>query len=82
LISGTRRGLTPKLIADLKRRSAFEAEIGHMKTDGRLSCCPLKSIIGDAPFAGLFGCGHNIRKTQAQGPRTLRVHLQTRDNRT
>jgi IS5 family transposase len=37
LISGTRRGLTPKLIADLRHRSAIEAEIGHMKTDGRLS---------------------------------------------
>ena len=36
LISGTRRGLTPKQIADLRRRSAIEAEIGHMKTDGRL----------------------------------------------
>ena len=30
LISGTRRGLTPKLIADLRCRSAIEAEIGHM----------------------------------------------------
>ena len=50
LISGTRRGLTPKLIADLRRRSAIEAEIGHMKTDGRLSRCPLKGTIGDATF--------------------------------
>ncbi len=37
LISGNRRGLTPNLIADLRRRSAIEPEIGHMKTDGRLS---------------------------------------------
>ena len=65
LISGTRRGLTPKLIADLRRRSAIEAEIGHMKTDGRLSCCPLKGTIGDALFAVLCGCGHNIRKILA-----------------
>ena len=65
LISGTRRGLTPKLIADLRRRSAIEAEIGHMKTDGRLSRCPLKGTIGDALFAVLCGCGHNIRKTLA-----------------
>ena len=42
LISGTRRGLTPKLMADLRRRSAIEAEIGHMKTDGRLARCPLR----------------------------------------
>ena len=65
LISGTRRGLTPKLIADLQRRSTIEAEIGHMKTDGRLSHSPLKATIGDAFFAVLCGCGHNIRKTLA-----------------
>jgi IS5 family transposase len=45
LISGTRRGLTPKLIVDLRRRSAIEPEIGHMKTDGRLSRCPLKGTL-------------------------------------
>ena len=66
LISGTRRGLTPKLIADLRRCSATEAEIGHMKTDGRLARCPLKGTIGDALFAVLCACGHNIRKILAQ----------------
>jgi IS5 family transposase len=40
LISGTRRGLTPKLVADLRRQSAIEAEIGHLKSDARLSRCP------------------------------------------
>ena len=65
LISGTRRGLTPKLSADLRRRSAIEPEIGHMKTDGRLSRCPLKGTLGDAIFAVLCGCGHNIRKILA-----------------
>lgn len=62
LISGTRRGLTPRLIADLRRRNAIETEIGHMKTDGRLSRCRLKGVIGDALFAVLCACGHNIRK--------------------
>lgn len=65
LISGTRRGLTPKLIADLRRRSAIEAEIGHMKTDGRLARCALKGTVGDALFAVLCACGHNIRKILA-----------------
>ena len=65
LISGTRRGLTPKLIADLRRRSAIEPEIGHMKTDGRLGRCPLKGATGDAIFAVLCACGHNIRKILA-----------------
>lgn len=65
LISGTRRGLTPALAADLRRRAAIEPEIGHMKTDGRLARSPLKGVIGDALFAVLCGCGHNIRKILA-----------------
>ncbi|MGS4947863.1 hypothetical protein ACVDG3_22705, partial [Meridianimarinicoccus sp. RP-17] len=35
------------------------------KTDGRLSRCPLKGTTGDAIFAVLCGCGHNIRKILA-----------------
>jgi IS5 family transposase len=62
LVSGTRRGLTPRLRKLLRRRSATEPEIGHMKSDGRLARCALKGRIGDAIFAVLCGCGHNIRK--------------------
>ena len=65
LISGTRRGLTPRLTRLLRRRSAIEPEIGHMKTDGRLTRCALKGTLGDALFAVLCGCGHNIRKILA-----------------
>jgi IS5 family transposase len=65
LISGTRRGLTPRLGKLLRRRSAIEPEIGHMKSDGRLARCALKGTIGDALFAVLCGCGHNIRKILA-----------------
>jgi transposase, IS5 family len=65
LISGTRRGITPLLAKLLRRRSAIEPEIGHMKTDGRLARCPLKGRIGDAIFAVLCACGHNIRKILA-----------------
>jgi len=65
LISGTRRGITPLLARLLKRRSAIEPEIGHMKSDGRLTRCPLKGRIGDAVFAVLCACGHNIRKILA-----------------
>lgn len=49
----------------LRRRSAIEAEIGHMKTDGRLTRCPLKGTAGDAIFAVLCACGHNLRKILA-----------------
>ncbi len=78
LISGQRRGLTPALKKLLRRRSAIEPEIGHMKTDGRLARCTLKGTAGpsrrlraiacqamDAIFAVLCGCGHNIRKILA-----------------
>ena len=70
LISGQRRGITPLLAQLLKRRSAIEPEIGHMKSDGRLARCPLKGRIGDAVFAVLCACGHNIRKVLAH-PRAL-----------
>jgi transposase, IS5 family len=65
LISGIRRGLTPRLARLLRRRSAIEPEIGHMKSDGRLTRCALKGTFGDALFAVLCGCGHNIRKILA-----------------
>jgi len=45
----------------IKRRSAIEPTIGHMKMDGRLGRNPLKGAIGDALHAVLCGAGHNIR---------------------
>lgn len=36
-----------------------------MKSDGRLASCPLKGRVGDAIFAVLCACGHNIRKILA-----------------
>ena len=60
-IAGQKRGLTPALRRDLRRRSAIEPMIGHMKTDGRLARCALKGTLGDALHAVLCGCGHNIR---------------------
>jgi len=65
VISGTRKGVTPALAKLLRRRSAIEPEIGHMKSDGRLARCTLKGTMGDAIFAVLCGCGHNIRKILA-----------------
>lgn len=45
----------------IKRSSAIEPTIGHMKTDGRLDRNPLKGSLGDALHAVLCGAGHNIR---------------------
>ena len=77
LIGGTRRGLTPALKRLLRRRNAIEPEIGHMKTDGRLSRCPLKGTTGDAIFAVLCGCGHNLRKILAHLRALLTLFITT-----
>lgn len=61
LRSGQRRGVNRKLKAMIKRRSAIEPTIGHMKNDGRLNRNPLKGQLGDALHAVLCGAGHNIR---------------------
>lgn len=53
--------MIPVIRRDLRRRSAVEPMIGHMKTDSRLSRCALKGTLGDALHAVLCGCGHNIR---------------------
>lgn len=60
-ISGQKRGMTNSFKAKLKRRSAIEPTIGHMKTEGRLNRCTLKGQLGDAMFALLCAAGHNLR---------------------
>ena len=60
-ISGQRKGLTESLKKQLKRRSAIEPMIGHMKQEGKLGLCRLKGIIGDQINAILTGVGHNLR---------------------
>ena len=61
LRSGQKRGITRTLHKMIKRRSAIEPTIGHMKTDGRLARNWLKGALGDALHAVLCGAGHNIR---------------------
>lgn len=60
-ISGQRR-LSKRQKKALRRRSAIEPEIGHMKTDGLLGRCFLKGVEGDAMNTILAGCGLNLRK--------------------
>jgi IS5 family transposase len=59
--SGQKRGLTPTIKKELRRRSAIEAVIGHMKTDGRLDRNFLKGREGDRINAILVGAGYNYR---------------------
>ena len=61
MLSGRKRGLSPQMKRELKRRSAIEATIGHMKTDGRLDRNFLKGETGDAINALLAAAGHNMR---------------------
>ena len=61
LMSGQKRGITRTLKAMIKRRSAIEPAIGHMKMDGRLGRNPLKGALGDALHAVMCGAGHNLR---------------------
>ena len=61
MIAGRRRGLTVTMRRELRRRSAIEATIGHMKTDGRLDRNFLLGHAGDAINALLAAAGHNLR---------------------
>jgi IS5 family transposase len=61
LRSGQRRGVTRTMKAMIKRRSAIEPMIGHMKSDGRLGRNSLKGALGDALHAVMCGAGHNLR---------------------
>jgi IS5 family transposase len=56
------RGLTsPTIKRELRRRSAVEPIIGHMKADGKLERHWLKGAHGDAANVILVAAGHNIR---------------------
>lgn len=59
--SGVRRGVTRWLKGDIKRRSAIEPMIGHMKNEGLLRRNWLHGSLGDALHAVLCGAGHNLR---------------------
>lgn len=61
MLSGHKRGLTPTMKRELKRRSAIEPMIGHAKCDGRLGRNWLLGPDGDKINALLAAVGHNLR---------------------
>jgi len=61
-ISGQKRGVFGAIKRELRRRSAIEPVIGHMKTEGHLGRCYLKGRAGDAANAILSAVGHNFRR--------------------
>ena len=59
--SGQKRGVFGVIKKELRRRSAVEAVIGHLKTDGHLDRNFLKGRHGDHANAVLSAAGHNFR---------------------
>lgn len=60
-ISG-RKALKPRLAAELKRRSAVEPVIGHMKADHRMGKNHLKGTNGDRFNVKMAAIGFNFRR--------------------
>jgi transposase, IS5 family len=74
-ISGQKRGVFGTIKRELRRRSAIEAVIGHMKAEGHLDRCYLKGAAGDAANTILTAVGYNFRLVLAWLRMVLRVIL-------
>jgi IS5 family transposase len=75
-ISGQKRGVFGAIKRELRRRSAIEPVIGHMKAEGHLDRCYLKGTEGDAANAVLTAVGHNLRLVLAWLRMLLRLILE------
>ena len=64
-ISGQKRGVFGAIKRELRRRSAIEPVIGHMKSEGHLGRCYLKGRAGDAANTILTAVGYNFRRILA-----------------
>jgi IS5 family transposase len=60
-ISGQKRGVHGAIKRELRRRSAIEPVIGHLKDDGHLGRNFLTGRHGDQNNAVLSAIGHNLR---------------------
>ena len=74
-ISGQKRGVFGIIKRELRRRSAIEPLIGHMKEEGHLGRCYLKGQAGDAANAVLTAAGYNFRRILAWLSSFLRLIL-------
>ena len=61
-ISGQKRRVTPKIKRELRRRSAVEPVIGHLKSEHRMGRNYLWHRQGDAINAVLAAAGYNFRR--------------------
>ena len=61
-MSGQKRGVTPRIKRELRRRSAVEPVIGHLKAEHRMGRNYLAHRHGDANNAVLAAAGYNFRR--------------------
>jgi transposase, IS5 family len=73
VIRSPRRKRFGRIKRELRRRSAIEAVIGHMKAEGHLGRCYLKGRAGDAANVILTAIGYNLRLVLAWLRMILRV---------
>ncbi len=64
-ISGQKRRVTEQIKRELRRRSAVEPVIGHLKSDHRMDKNQLAHATGDAINAVLAAAGYNFRRLLA-----------------
>jgi transposase, IS5 family len=64
-VSGQKRGITPTIRRERRRRNAIEPVIGHLKSDGHLGRNFLLGAGGDAANVILAAAGHNLRLLRA-----------------
>ena len=64
-VSGQKRGVTPTIRREIRRRAGIEPVIGHMKEDGQLGRNFLAGATGDAINVVLAAAGHNLRLLRA-----------------
>ena len=74
-ISGQKRGVHGAIKRELRRRSAIEPVIGHLKSDGHLGRNFLKGYAGDHANAVLTAVGYNFRLILAWLKLLLRLIL-------
>jgi IS5 family transposase len=60
-IAGQKRRMTPKIKREMRRRSAIEPVIGHLKAEHRMERNYLAHRAGDAANAVLAAAGYNFR---------------------
>jgi transposase, IS5 family len=71
ILSGQKRGITPTIRRERRRRNAIEPVIGHMKDDGHLGRNFLLGADGDATNLTLAAASHNLRLLRAWLARLL-----------